>query len=157
MSEPRVWLAGRDDAAEVARLMIGFRNWWKRDWPDDETFTRGVERLLADENTDYLLGAVSDGESPAGVCGLRYRYGVWMDALDCCLEDVYVEDSARGQRLGEALVEAGIARARERGAKRIELDVNDANVPAQTLYERLGFSSYVEQMDGHNRLMRLHL
>jgi len=30
-------------------------------------------------------------------------------------------------------------------------------VPARTLYERLGFSSYVEHMDGHNRLMRLHL
>jgi GNAT superfamily N-acetyltransferase len=153
----KTWLATPADADDVARLMIGFRNWWKRDEPDDEAFARGVERLLADENTDYLLGAVADDAPAAGVCGLRYRYGVWLDGLDCCLEDVFVEDTARGQRLGEALVEAGIARARERGAKRIELDVNDANVPARTLYERLGFSSYEESLDGHNRFMRLHL
>jgi GNAT superfamily N-acetyltransferase len=153
----RIWLAGPGDAADVSRLMIGFRNWWQRDQPDDAAFARGVERLLADENTDLLLGAVSDDDRPAGVCALRYRYGLWLDGLDCCLEDVFVEEAARGQRLGEALVEAGIARARERGAMRIELDVNDANVPARTLYERLGFSSYVEHMDGHNRFMRLHL
>jgi ribosomal protein S18 acetylase RimI-like enzyme len=153
----RIWLAQPDEAAEVARLMIGFRNWWKRDWPDDDAFLRGVQRLLADENTDYLLGALSGDAPPSAVCGLRYRYGVWLDSLDCCLEDVFVDESARGQGLGEALVLAGIERARERGCGRVELDVNEANTPAQTLYERLGFGSYVEELGGHNRFMRLHL
>ncbi len=77
--------------------MIAFRDWWKRDWPGDEDFARGIERLLADENTDYLLGAITDDGPAAGVCGLRYRYGVWLDGLDCCLEDVFVEDAARGK------------------------------------------------------------
>ena len=80
-----------------------------------------------------------------------------MDALDCLLEDLYVEDPARRHGLGEALVNAAVERARERGCRRIELDVNDANTPALTLYERLGFSSYVEFLGGHNRFMRLHL
>jgi GNAT superfamily N-acetyltransferase len=151
-----VRLATADDAADVTRLMIGFRNWSQREWPSDEAFGRGVERLLADENTDFLLGAV-DGRTAAGVCQLRYRYGVWMDALDCLLEDLYVEDPARRHGLGEALVNAALERARERGCRRIELDVNDANTPALTLYERLGFSSYVEFLGGHNRFMRLHL
>jgi hypothetical protein len=30
------------------------------------------------------------------VCRLRFRYGVWYDALDCELEDLYVDESARG-------------------------------------------------------------
>jgi GNAT superfamily N-acetyltransferase len=97
------------------------------------------------------------GAAPVGVCALRYRYGVWLDGLDCCLEDVFVEDSARGTGLGEALVRAAVERARERGAKRIELDVNQENKPAAALYEKLGFSSYVEEMGGENRFMRLHL
>jgi ribosomal protein S18 acetylase RimI-like enzyme len=152
-----VWLASPAEAAEVARLMIGFRDWWGRDQPGDDEFARGIERLLGDENTDYLLGAASQDGPPAGVCGLRYRYGVWLDALDCCLEDVFVEEAARGEGLGEALVLAGIERARERGCGRIELDVNDSNTPARTLYERLGFSSYAEELGGHNRFMRLRL
>ena len=68
-----------------------------------------------------------------------------------------MEDSARRHGLGEALVQAALDRARERGCGRIELDVNEANEPARALYERLGFSSYVEELGGHNRFMRLHL
>ena len=135
--------------------MVAFRDWWKRDWPDNAAFARGVERLLADENTEFLLGSVS--ERPAGVCQLRYRYGVWMDAPDCLLEDLYVEDAARGHGLGAELVRAAVERALEHGCRRVELDVNDANAPALALYERLGFSSYVEGFGGHNRFMRLHL
>jgi ribosomal protein S18 acetylase RimI-like enzyme len=153
----RVWLAAPDEASEVTRLMIAFRDWWKRDWPDDESFARGVERLLAEENTEFLLGSAGDGARPAGVCQLRYRYGVWMDALDCLLEDLYVDEAVRRHGLGEALVNAAVERARERGCHRIELDANEANAPAMALYERLGFSSYVEQVGGHNRFMRLHL
>ncbi|HEY2601651.1 MAG TPA: GNAT family N-acetyltransferase [Thermoleophilaceae bacterium] len=153
----RIWLAQEGDAAEVARLMIGFRNWFERDTPPDEVFPPGIERLLADENTDFLLAAVDSDSPPVGVCALRYRYGVWLDGLDCCLEDVFVEESARGTGLGEALVLAALARARERGAKRVELDVNDRNTPAHKLYEKLGFSSYDEDLGGHNRFMRLHL
>jgi ribosomal protein S18 acetylase RimI-like enzyme len=90
------------------------------------------------------------------VACVRYRHGLWQDAPDACLEDVFVEDSARGQGLGEELVRAGIERARERGCRRIELDVNDANEPARKLYERVGFSSFVGELGGHNRFMRLY-
>jgi GNAT superfamily N-acetyltransferase len=153
----RVWLARPDEAGEVARLMIAFRNWWKRDWPADDVFARGIERLLADENTEFLLASVDEGAPASGVCQLRFRYGVWLDATDCLLEDLYVEDAARRHGMGEALVKTAVERARDRGCGRIELDANEANAPAVALYERLGFSSYVEELGGHNRFMRLHL
>ena len=153
----RIWLAEAGDAADVSRLMIAFRGWTGRDWPDDDAFARGVEQLLADENTEFLLGAADDSPAAAGVCQLRYRYGIWWDAPDCLLEDLYVEDAARGHGLGEALVNAAIERARKHGCRRIELDANEGNTPAMTLYERLGFNSYSERMGGHDRFMRLRL
>jgi ribosomal protein S18 acetylase RimI-like enzyme len=152
----RIWLAGPGDAADVTRLMIAFRDWTGRDWPDADAWRRGVDQLLADDNTQFLLAAV-DGGPAAGVCQLRYRHGLWWDAPDCLLEDLFVDEQARGTGLGEALVNAAVERARERGCRRIELDANEANTPAFTLYERLGFSSYVESFGGHNRFMRLHL
>jgi ribosomal protein S18 acetylase RimI-like enzyme len=147
-----VRLAGTSDAAEVARLMIGFRDWWGRAEPSDEAFEAGVRRLLGDPNTDFLLG----GEPPAGVCQLRYRPSLWTGA-DCWLEDIYVEEAARGSGLGRALVERAFERARERGCARMELDVNEANAGALALYESLGFESWSDPPGGRNLLMRRRL
>ena len=91
------------------------------------------------------------------MCQLRYRFGVWLGTPDCWLEDLFVRESARGRGMGRALAEAAIARARERGCRRIELDVNDANPAALALYEALGFSAWVERAGGQNLLMRLRL
>src|SRR5258706_8558303 len=87
----RTWVAGPADEPDVSRLMIAFRDWWGRDWPDDAAFARGVELLLADPNAEFLLGAVG-GAAPRGVAALRYRHSLWQDAPDCHLEDLFVED-----------------------------------------------------------------
>jgi ribosomal protein S18 acetylase RimI-like enzyme len=145
-----VRLATPKDASDVARLMIGFRNWWQRDEPDDAAFEAGVGRLLSDPNTEFLLG----GNPAAGVCQLRYRFAVWTGSEDCSLEDIFVEESARGSGLGRALAEAALARARERGCARVELDVNEANPAALALYESLGFESWSDPPGGRNLLMR---
>jgi GNAT superfamily N-acetyltransferase len=148
-----VRLATENDANDVARLMIGFRDWWQRDEPADDVFERGARRLLADPDTDFLLA----GDPPAGVCQLRYRFGIWSESDDCWLEDIFVEEAARGSGLGRALVEAAFERARERGCARMELDVNEANSGALKLYESMGFESSTDPPGGRNLLMRRRL
>jgi ribosomal protein S18 acetylase RimI-like enzyme len=112
-----------------------------RDWPSDNAFLASVERLLEDRNTEFLLAAPNDDAPPAGVCQLRFRFGIWLAGLDCWLEDLYVTEAARGTGVGAALMELAIGRARARDARRIELDVSDANAPAIALYERFGLTS----------------
>ena len=77
--------------------MLAFRDWWGRDVLADDAAAAGVERLLADDATEFLL-ASPDDRAPAGVCQLRYRYGWWYDAPDCWLEDVFVTEDARVAR-----------------------------------------------------------
>jgi GNAT superfamily N-acetyltransferase len=137
----RAWLAEPDEAGEVARLLIGFRDHYGRPEPPDETFFSGVERLIARDDTEYLLAAADGSSQAGGVCQLRYRYGVWTASMDCWLEDLFVVESARRGGLGEALVGAAIERARLRGCGRIELDVSQQNPGAWALYERMGFSA----------------
>ena len=50
--------------------------------------------------------------------------------------------------------EAAIARARERGCRRVELDTNETNTPALALYHRFGFS---ERAKGEDRSLFLQL
>ncbi len=103
---PRVWLAAPEEAGEVARLLLEFRDWFGADHPDADAMRRSVGLLIADPGTEYLLGAVADDGTPRGVCQLRFRHSVWMSADDCWLEDLFVEEPARGRGLGRSLVEA---------------------------------------------------
>jgi GNAT superfamily N-acetyltransferase len=153
----RVWRAGEDEAGAVAALMRGFRDWWGYDEPSDAEMGDRVARLLRSGEAEFLLAARAGRTEPEGVAQLRYRYGVWLGAEDCWLEDLFVEDDARGSGLGRALVEGAIARARERGCRRVELDVNEANPAALALYEGLGFSARAAPPHGRNLLMRLRL
>jgi GNAT superfamily N-acetyltransferase len=153
-----VWVAGTHEAGEVTRLMVGFRDHLGYDWPSQNAFRAGVEKLLADTQTDFLLGA-KDPDSPAeGVCQLRFRHGLWRAGTDCLLEDLFVERPARGDGLGRALVARARERALERGARRMELDVNEANAAALKLYESFGFQTKRSGSDGGRDLyMRVHL
>jgi ribosomal protein S18 acetylase RimI-like enzyme len=147
-------VATAEDAADVVRLMIGFRHWQGRAGPSDASIEASVRRLLGDPDTIYLLAG---GDDPVGVLQLRFRHSVWTGTDDAHLEDVFVEDRARGTGVGRALVEAALERARERGCARIELDANEANEPAVALYRSIGFESWSEAAGGHNRFMRLRL
>ena len=135
-------LATQDDAADVARLMIGFRDWQGRNEPGRRRHRAHASgELLADPNTEFLLG----GSPPVGVCQLRYRLSVWTGTDDCCLEDLFVDADVRGSGLGRELVEAALERARERGCTRMVLDANEANAPAQALYRSVGLRQLVRR------------
>ena len=137
----RAWLAQLDEAEAIADLLVEFRDHMGVDWPSANAFLASVERLLEDRDTEFLLAAPDEDSAPAGVLQLRFRFGVWKAAPDAWLEDLYVSDSARRTGLGDALVALALERARERGARRIELDCNAANTAALALYERHGFSA----------------
>ena len=154
----RVWVAGPHEAEVVTRLMIGFRDDLGYDWPSENAFLAGIEKLLADPQTDFLLGAKDPDSPPEGVCQLRFRHGLWRAGTDCLLEDLFVAESARGSGLGRALVARARERAMERGARRMELDVNEANHAALRLYESFGFEAKTSSVDGGRDLyLRVHL
>jgi ribosomal protein S18 acetylase RimI-like enzyme len=54
---------------------------------------------------------------------------------------MWVDPSVRGRSVGDQLVRAALARARERGKARVLLHVVDTNTRARRLYERLGFTA----------------
>ena len=61
-------------------------------------------------------------------------------------------EDARRLGLGRALAEAAIERARERGCRRVQLDVNEVNAEALALYRSLGFDSMQDPPGGNLHL-----
>jgi GNAT superfamily N-acetyltransferase len=136
-----VWLATSDEAEAVARLLVEFRDHNGHSSPSDDSFRASVKRLIGRTDTEFWLGAADAGLPAQGVCQLRFRHSVWTGAEDCWLEDLFVRDGARRAGIGRALVRRSLDRARERGSRRVELDTNEDNTNAVSLYESLGFSS----------------
>jgi GNAT superfamily N-acetyltransferase len=134
------WIAGLPEAPAVARLLGEFRDSMGSLGPRDDKMLASVQRIMDGDDGQFLLAAAQHGADPHGVCQIRFRWSVWRSADDCWLEDLYVREAARRTGFGRALVEAVVARARERGCRRVELDVNEDNAPALALYQACGFT-----------------
>lgn len=60
-------------------------------------------------------------------------------AMRAWIEDVVVDESARGQGVGEALNQAALDHASKAGAKTVDLTSRPSRESANRLYKRLGF------------------
>lgn len=130
-------VASPADVAPVTRLVAGFRDFLGGDSPTNAEIEARTTILLGDRSTEFLL----IGDPETGFVQTRFRLSVWTGSEDAWLEDLFVEESARGEGYGRKLVEAAIARAQARGCDRIQLDVNEANQTALKLYESCGFKA----------------
>lgn len=153
----QVWKAEAREAKVVARLLIAFRDHLGEDWPSDNAFLAGVEKLMLDPQTEFLLGAPNPDSPPAGVVQLRFRHGIWRAGCDCLVEDVYVDDHARGKGLARALLELATERARERRCRRMELDTKEDNEAALALYHSFGFTERKDADSPRDLYLRRHL
>ena len=61
--------------------------------------------------------------------------------LKAWIEDVVVDESARGHGIGELLNRAALDEARRRGAKAVSLTSRPSREAANRLYQRIGFES----------------
>lgn len=77
---------------------------------------------------------------------MRYYFsGRTPRAGEAYVDSVAVEESARGQGIGRALIEACCETALERGCCEIALHVSNAKPEARRLYESCGFRASVER------------
>ena len=67
------------------------------------------------------------------------------------IEDVVVDESVRGQGVGEALSQAALDRAAQLGARTVDLTSRPSRAAANRLYQRLGFVQRGERTTHHVR------
>lgn len=101
--------------------------------PGKYTESEGGALLLARINEDDGSNN-SNNNNVVGCVALRRSSDTW-----CEMKRLYVLDEARGTRLGQRLVEAILARAKELGYRGIRLDTLANMVAAQRLYRKYGF------------------
>jgi GNAT superfamily N-acetyltransferase len=101
----------------------------------------GREHLAAivDDPFSVLYLARVDGRIVGSLTLALYQIPTGLKAW---IDDVVVDESARGQGVGEALSMAAVEEARRRGAKDVSLTSRPFRESANRLYQRLGFQPY---------------
>jgi ribosomal protein S18 acetylase RimI-like enzyme len=89
----------------------------------------------ASEGEDKVLLVAEDETGWAGVVGGFRRH----DPTEAQLISMWVDPRVRGQGVAQALIRALAAWARDSGARRVFLFVQEVNTPGQALYRRAGF------------------
>ena len=137
-------LATADDAPVLGRLLHAFNAEFGEQTPSAQVIAERAQPLMRSGDVTVLF--VGDG--PDGFAQLRFRISLYTGALDAYLEELYVVPERRGRGLGCALLEATMQHARERGARRIDLNTSEDDVAARALYQRLGFTNREGAPDG---------
>ena len=132
-----VWLAGRDDADAIGRLLHAFNREFDEPAPEPTALAERMRQLLDGGDTLVLLA----GDGPDGLAVLRFRAAIWSTGLECYLAELYVTPARRGHGLGRALMQAALREARSRGADTMDIGVDEPDIAARRLYESLGFSN----------------
>ena len=94
-----------------------------------------LEAIVASDSS-VLLIAVSERVIVGALTLVLFRIPTGLRAW---IEDVIVDEAARGRGIGEALNQAAIERARAAGARTVDLTSRPSREAANRLYQRLGF------------------
>jgi GNAT superfamily N-acetyltransferase len=93
----------------------------------------------------FVLGAYVDGQL-TGIVHYLFHRSTWTPGNYCYLQDLFVDDSARGLGLGRALIEAVYEKAKAAGASRVHWLTQNGNAQARILYDQVadnpGFMQY---------------
>lgn len=125
-----------DQLEQLAPLFDAYRVFYAQasDLASAREFLR--QRLLLRETVLFMA---LENETSLGFTQLFPSFtSVGMQRL-WILNDLYIIPEARGQRIGERLIERALAHAKESGAKGMVLETAHTNVAGQKLYERMGF------------------
>ncbi|GGL22789.1 GNAT family N-acetyltransferase [Caulobacter rhizosphaerae] len=107
-------------------------------------------RIAEHQGRDLYVGQFLDGR----LIGYGMLRG-WDEGYQTPSLGIYLAAEARGQGLSKALMDDLHGRARERGAEKVRLKVYKNNIPAASLYEKLGYVFLTEE--GEQRVGLLDL
>jgi GNAT superfamily N-acetyltransferase len=131
-----------EDRARWEVLARGYKAFYETE-VTDEGYEETWRRLLRAEEV-YGLGARLDGNL-VGIAHYFFHADPWSSG-SCYLQDLFVDESARGHGAARALIEEVARLARDRGCFRYYWQTKEDNALARALYEKValyrGFIRY---------------
>lgn len=126
--------AKAEDYEAWLRLWNGYLSFYGSGLDEAVTLATWRRVLSADSTLFCRLAETEQGVMGFAICVLHE--GTWVTQPLCYLEDLFVDDAARGKGAGRALIEAIINEARVKGWSKVYWVTREGN-PARALYDKL--------------------
>ena len=133
----RIHPVGEADLAELLPLMRAYCDFYRVD-PTDEDLLAMARALIADPDGEgvQLLARADDG-SAVGFATVFWSWTTLSASRIGVMNDLFVDPSARGGGVAEALIAECVQRCRQRGARSLGWQTAKDNPRAQAVYERV--------------------
>lgn len=124
-----------DDKAAWLPLWQAYLDFYNQPLPDEVTDLT-FARFLDAEESMFMVVARLDGDVVGFATYILHR-STWAKDGYCYLEDLYVDDKARGRGTARALIAAVSDDAKARGMGRLYWVTHDHNERARALYDKV--------------------
>lgn len=131
-------LATLQDLDAVAALFDAYRQFYEQ--APDLALATAFMRARIERGESVVLVAENERRELIGFCQLYPTFCSLIVKPIYVLSDLYVAPTARQHGAGRALLLAAEPLARQRGFARLDLTTAKTNLPAQALYESLGWT-----------------
>ncbi len=126
-----------EELEELLPLIAAYQDFYEVEKVDDDRNRAFFRRFIAPSEDGLILGARSAGRL-AGYACLYWHFSSLEACESVLMNDLFVDESARGRGVGRALIEATAEVARRRGALSLEWATAPGNRTAQRLYDSTG-------------------
>ncbi|WML44531.1 GNAT family N-acetyltransferase [Neobacillus sp. PS3-40] len=116
-------------------LARNYKKFYETELPDS-TYDEVWECLLH-EDIIFGLGAYLQGNL-VGITHYLFHPTFWMENA-CYLQDLFVDEAARGYGVARALIERVAQEAREHNASKLYWQTRQDNATARALYDKIAF------------------
>ena len=129
--------AERADVPDILRLIVALAVYERE--PDAVKVTEeSLGEILFGDNPGVFVHVAEEGGRVVGIALWFLTFSTWIGVPSLYLEDLFVEEAARGSGAGRALFQALAREAKARGCARMDWAVLDWNEQARGFYARLG-------------------
>jgi ribosomal protein S18 acetylase RimI-like enzyme len=105
---------------------------------DEAVATRAIKKVLDDPRHGEIY-LIFRGAELAGYFAVTYCFSLEFHGRFALLDELYLREPYRRQKLGKAVVAFAEEMCRKAGIKALRLEVGRENQPAQSLYRGSGF------------------
>ncbi len=137
--ETKVRAPEKADYGQWLRLWEGYNAFYKRVGPTAlplEITQTTWQRFFDSAEPVHALLAEREGQL-IGLVHYLFHRNTTMLGTTCYLQDLFTDESTRGQGVGRALIEAVYHQARNAGAERVYWHTHETNETAMKLYDKV--------------------